>query len=151
MNFSIKYYHIVILFPFSLLSHDNGHKWCILRFCIIFKLSYHFLSLIYKLICCFILFSGIFGLISMLFLSLHKSLHIAFALLSLLVGSAGVAIADVTIDACVAQKSGSHPSFAADMQSLCSLSASIGALVGFSISGIFVHLIGPRVCANFLV
>ncbi|KAL8108811.1 hypothetical protein AgCh_025052 [Apium graveolens] len=59
-------------------------------------------------------------------------------------GSAGVAIADVTIDACVAQKSGSYPSRAADMQSLCSLSASIGALIGFSISGIFVHLIGPR-------
>lgn len=85
----------------------------------------------------------------MLFLSLHKNLHIGFALLSLLVGSAGVAIADVTIDACVAQKSGSHPSLAADMQSLCSLSASIGALLGFSISGIFVHLIGPRVCALF--
>ncbi|WOG83990.1 hypothetical protein DCAR_0103169 [Daucus carota subsp. sativus] len=92
----------------------------------------------------YFIFAGIFGLISMLFLSLHKSLHIAFALLSLLVGSTGVAIADVTIDACVAQKSGSHPSFAADMQSLCSLSTSIGALVGFSISGIFVHLIGPR-------
>ncbi|KAK1369975.1 Biopterin transport-related protein BT1 [Heracleum sosnowskyi] len=92
----------------------------------------------------YFIFAGIFGLISMLFLSLHKNLHILFALLSLLVGSAGVAIADVTIDACVAQKSGSHPSLAADMQSLCSLSASIGALIGFSISGIFVHLIGPR-------
>lgn len=97
------------------------------------------------------LFSGIFGLISMLFLSLHKNLHIVFALLSLLVGSAGVAIADVTIDACVAQKSGSHPSRAADMQSLCSLSASVGALIGFSISGIFVHLIGPRVRAVSLI
>ncbi|KAL8108812.1 putative folate-biopterin transporter 2 [Apium graveolens] len=92
----------------------------------------------------YFIFAGIFGLISMLFLSLHKNLHIVFALLSLLVGSAGVAIADVTIDACVAQKSGSYPSRAADMQSLCSLSASIGALIGFSISGIFVHLIGPR-------
>ncbi|WOG83989.1 hypothetical protein DCAR_0103168 [Daucus carota subsp. sativus] len=92
----------------------------------------------------YFIFAGIFGLVSMLFLSLHKNLHILFALLSLLVGSAGVAIADVTIDACVAQKSGSHPVLAADMQSLCSLSASIGALIGFSLSGIFVHLIGPR-------
>ncbi|KAG2700374.1 hypothetical protein I3760_07G227200 [Carya illinoinensis] len=33
---------------------------------------------------------------------------------------------------------------AADMQSLCALSSSIGALVGFFISGIFVHLIGPK-------
>lgn len=96
------------------------------------------------------LFSGIFGLISMLFLSVHKNLHIVFALLSLLVGSVGVAIADVTIDACVVQNSGSHQTLAADMRSLCSLSASIGALVGFSISGIFVHLIGPRVRAIFL-
>lgn len=92
----------------------------------------------------YFIFAGIFGLISMLFLSLHKMLHIVFALLSLTVGSTGVAIADVTIDACVAQKSGSHPSLAADMQSLCSLSRSIGALVGFCISGIFVHLIGPK-------
>ncbi|KAL5548966.1 hypothetical protein UlMin_004197 [Ulmus minor] len=38
------------------------------------------------------------------------------------------------------------PSFIldADMQSLCALSSSIGALVGFYISGIFVHLIGPK-------
>ncbi|XP_073275822.1 probable folate-biopterin transporter 2 isoform X4 [Primulina huaijiensis] len=56
----------------------------------------------------------------------------------------GVAIADVTVDACVAQNSGTHPSLAADMQSLCALSSSIGSLVGFSISGIFVHLIGPQ-------
>ena len=92
---------------------------------------------------CFL--SGSFGVISMLILSLHEKLHIAFAILSLTAGSAGVAIADVTIDACVAQNSISHPSLAADMQSLCALSSSIGALVGFSISGIFVRLIGPKV------
>lgn len=69
-----------------------------------------------------------------------------FALLSLTAGSAGVAIADVTVDACVAQNSGTHPSLAADMQSLCALSASIGALVGFSLSGIAVHVLGPKVC-----
>ncbi|XP_027180332.1 probable folate-biopterin transporter 2 [Coffea eugenioides] len=80
----------------------------------------------------------------MLFLSLHKNLHIVFALLLMTAGSAGVAIADVTVDACVAQNSGTHPSLAADMQSLCALSSSIGSLVGFSLSGIFVHLIGPN-------
>ncbi|XP_038700962.1 probable folate-biopterin transporter 2 [Tripterygium wilfordii] len=88
--------------------------------------------------------AGILGLISMLFLSLHKKLHLALALLSLTALSAGSAIADVTVDACVAQNSISHPSLAPDMQSLCALSSSIGALFGFSISGIFIHLIGPK-------
>ena len=81
----------------------------------------------------------------MLLLSLHEDLHLVLALLSLTAGSAGVAIADVTIDACVAQNSISHPSLAADMQSLCAFSSSVGALLGFSVSGIFVHLIGPMV------
>lgn len=88
--------------------------------------------------------AGFLGVISMLLLSLHEKLHLVLALLSLTAGSAGVAIADVTIDACVAQNSISHPSLAADMQSLCALSSSVGALVGFFISGIFVHLIGPK-------
>ncbi|KAL4570369.1 hypothetical protein LXL04_026021 [Taraxacum kok-saghyz] len=78
------------------------------------------------------------GLISFLLL------HIVLALAALTAGSAGVAIADVTIDACVAQHSGIHPSLAPDMQSLCALSSSIGALIGFSLSGVFVHLIGPK-------
>ncbi|XP_057799349.1 probable folate-biopterin transporter 2 isoform X1 [Salvia miltiorrhiza] len=92
----------------------------------------------------YFVFAGSLGIVSMLFLSLHPGLHIVLALLSLTAASASVAIADVTVDACVAQKSGLHHSLAADMQSLCSLSSSIGALVGFSLSGIFVHLIGPQ-------
>ncbi|KAF5743374.1 hypothetical protein HS088_TW09G01442 [Tripterygium wilfordii] len=88
--------------------------------------------------------AGMLSLISMLFLSLHKKLHLAFALLLLTGGSAGAAVADVTVDACVAQNSISHPSLAPDMQSLCALSSSIGGLLGFSISGIFVHHIGPK-------
>ncbi|CAN4077127.1 unnamed protein product [Withania somnifera] len=91
----------------------------------------------------YFLFAGSLGVVSMLFISLNKNLHIVLALLSLTAGSAAVAIADVTVDACVAQNSGSHPSLAADMQSLCALSSSIGALVGFSLSGILVHLLGP--------
>ncbi|XP_057959352.1 probable folate-biopterin transporter 2 [Malania oleifera] len=92
----------------------------------------------------YFILSGFLVSISMLLLSVQKKLHIAFALLALTAGSAGVAIADVTIDACVAQNSNTHPPLAADMQSLCALSSSIGALVGFSVSGIFVHLIGPK-------
>ncbi|KAJ0807761.1 putative MFS transporter superfamily, biopterin transporter family [Helianthus annuus] len=80
----------------------------------------------------------------MFFLSFHEKLHIVLALLSLTAGSAGVAIADVAVDACVAQNSGIHPSLAPDMQSLCALSSSIGRLIGFALSGVFVHLIGPR-------
>ena len=85
----------------------------------------------------------------MLILSLHEKLHVLFAILALTAGSAGVAISDVTIDACVAQNSISHPTLAADMQSLCGLNASIGRLLGFSISGLLVHAIGPQV--NFLI
>ncbi|MFS7898206.1 putative MFS transporter superfamily, biopterin transporter family [Helianthus anomalus] len=80
----------------------------------------------------------------MFFLSFHEKLHIVLALLSLTAGSAGVAIADVAVDACVAQNSGIHPSLAPDMQSLCALSSSIGRLIGFALSGVFVHLIGPK-------
>ncbi|KAK8505433.1 hypothetical protein V6N13_045871 [Hibiscus sabdariffa] len=92
----------------------------------------------------YFILSGLLGLVSMLLISLHSKLHLVFALFALTAGSAGVAIADVTVDACVAQNSISHPSLAADMQSLCTLMSAIGALVGFSISGVFVHLIGPK-------
>lgn len=81
----------------------------------------------------------------MLTLSLHRKLHVLFALLALTVGSAAVAIADVTIDACVAENSISHPFLAADMQSLCGLSSSIGQLLGFSFSGLLIHAIGSAV------
>ncbi|XP_059642786.1 probable folate-biopterin transporter 2 [Cornus florida] len=99
----------------------------------------------------YFILAGVLGVISMLFISMHEKLHIVLALLSLTAGSAGVAIADVTIDACVAQNSGTHPSLAADMQSLCALSSSIGALVGFFLSGIFVHLIGPKGVFGLLI
>ncbi|XP_051137475.1 probable folate-biopterin transporter 2 [Andrographis paniculata] len=92
----------------------------------------------------YFVFAGMLGMVAMLFLSLHSKLHIVLALLSLTASSASAAIADVTVDACVAQNSGSHPSLAADMQSLCALSSSIGSLIGFSLSGVFVHLIGPQ-------
>ncbi|KAM7255683.1 hypothetical protein ACFE04_008581 [Oxalis oulophora] len=92
----------------------------------------------------YFLLAGLIGVVSMLVISSNKELHLALAILSLTAGSAGVAIADVTIDACVAQNSNSHPALASDLQSLCALSSSFGALIGFSVSGIFVHLIGPQ-------
>lgn len=81
----------------------------------------------------------------MLTLSLHDKLHVVFAVMAMTAGSAGVAIADVTIDACVAQNSITQSSLASDMQSLCGLSSSIGGLLGFSISGLLVHAIGSQV------
>ncbi|XP_062007945.1 probable folate-biopterin transporter 3 isoform X2 [Rosa rugosa] len=92
----------------------------------------------------YFVFAGVIGVVSMLVLSLDKKLDLTMSLLSLMVGSAGVAIADVTIDACVTENSISHPSLAGDMQSLCGLTSSVGALVGFSLSGFFVHLLGPK-------
>lgn len=92
----------------------------------------------------YFVFAGSLLVVSMIWLSLHKHLLLIMASISLMAGSAGIAIADVTIDACVTQNSISHPSLAGDMQTLCGLSSSIGALIGFSVSGFFVHLLGPR-------
>jgi len=99
------------------------------------------------------LISGFLSVTSMLALSIQRNLSLAFSLLSLMGVSAGIAIADVAIDACVTQNSISHPSLAGDMQSLCGFSSSIGALVGYSLSGFLVHLVGPKVsfCAHITV
>ncbi|KAG0472307.1 hypothetical protein HPP92_016853 [Vanilla planifolia] len=91
----------------------------------------------------YLIFAGLLGLVSMLTLSLSQ-LQIVSALLAMTAGSAGVAIADVTIDACVAQNSIASPFLAADMQSLCGLSSSIGSLLGFSISGVLIHAMGSQ-------
>ncbi|CAL9046827.1 probable folate-biopterin transporter 2 [Musa acuminata AAA Group] len=92
----------------------------------------------------YFILSGLLGIISMLTLALHSKLHVVFALLAITTGSASVAIADVTIDACVAQNSINHPFLASDMQSLCGLSSSIGRLLGYSISGLLVHALGSQ-------
>lgn len=91
----------------------------------------------------YFILAGLLGVVSMLVISLHSKLLLALAVMSLTASSAGVAIADVTIDACVAQNSINAPSLAPDMQSLCAFCSSIGALVGFFLSGIFLHWIGP--------
>jgi hypothetical protein len=81
----------------------------------------------------------------MLIVSLHSKLHALFALLALMTGSASVAIADVTIDAVVAENSILYPHLAADMISLNGFCSSVGGLIGFSISGFLVHAIGAQV------
>ena len=59
--------------------------------------------------------------------------------------STAVAIADVTIDACIAKNSIDKPTLAPDMQSLCAFSQSLGALIGYATSGMFVHHLGAQV------
>lgn len=86
-----------------------------------------------------------------MFITIHSNLHLYLALLWMTISSAAMAIADVTIDACTAYNSIKHPSLASDMQSLCSLSSSIGALLGFFMSGILVHLVGSKVSESCAV
>ncbi|KAF8732959.1 hypothetical protein HU200_015310 [Digitaria exilis] len=92
----------------------------------------------------YFILAGFVGVIAMLIISLHSKLHALFALLALMTGSASVAIADVTIDACVAENSILHPHLAADMISLNGFCSSVGGLIGFSISGFLVHAIGAQ-------
>ncbi|VFQ80989.1 unnamed protein product [Cuscuta campestris] len=92
----------------------------------------------------YFILAGSLGIIGMLTLSMSKNLCIEFALLCIMTGSAGVAIADVIIDACVTENCISHPSMAGDMQSLCGGSSSLGQLIGYTISGFLVHLIGAK-------
>nr|XP_043608492.1 probable folate-biopterin transporter 6 [Erigeron canadensis] len=75
---------------------------------------------------------------------------IATALWCLIAISAGMAMADVTIDACIARNSIELKSLAPDMQSLCGVCSSAGALTGFATSGFFIHHIGPQIALGLL-
>ncbi|KAJ0877111.1 putative major facilitator superfamily domain, MFS transporter superfamily [Helianthus annuus] len=91
----------------------------------------------------YFIFAGLVGSIAMLIPAFSTNLPAVCAILSFMTAGAGVAIADVTIDAaCVTENSISHPSLAGDMQSLCGVSSSIGQLVGFGLSGVLVHIMG---------
>lgn len=92
----------------------------------------------------YFILAGFMGLISILILSLHSMMPIFITVLLLMVATGGVAIADVIMDACIAKNSIHFPQLASDMQSLCGTSSSIGALVGFSTSGVAVHLLGAQ-------
>lgn len=89
--------------------------------------------------------AGVIGLVSGLAVALDANLAVAIALLCLIGVSASMAIADVTIDACIARNSIEFPSLAPDLQSLCGFCSSTGALIGYSTSGFFVHHLGPQV------
>uniref|UniRef100_A0A7N0V486 Folate-biopterin transporter 6 n=1 Tax=Kalanchoe fedtschenkoi TaxID=63787 RepID=A0A7N0V486_KALFE len=88
--------------------------------------------------------AGVVGAVSALTLALTGRLSAAVALGCMVGITAGEAIADVTIDACIARNSIEFRALAADMQSLCGVCSSAGSLVGYLVSGLFVHHLGPQ-------
>lgn len=90
--------------------------------------------------------AGVVGAVSALSVAAGGRLAVILALTCLIGITAGVAIADVTIDACIARNSIEIRSLAADMQSLCGFCSSAGALLGYSTSGFLVHHLGAQVC-----
>ncbi|XAR69981.1 hypothetical protein NMG60_11001780 [Bertholletia excelsa] len=95
--------------------------------------------------------AGVVGSVSALVVALGGQLAAAGAVICMIGIAAGVAIADVTIDACIARNSIEIRSLAPDMQSLCGFCSSAGALIGYSTSGFFVHRLGAQGALGLLV
>ncbi|CAN1341824.1 Probable folate-biopterin transporter 6 [Linum perenne] len=95
--------------------------------------------------------AGVLGSVSALAVALLGAGLPVAAAMSCLVGvTAGMAIADVTIDACIARNSIERKDLGPDMQSLCGFCSSVGSLIGYSCSGVFVHLLGAQVALVLL-
>ncbi|KAF5748111.1 Major facilitator superfamily protein [Tripterygium wilfordii] len=94
--------------------------------------------------------AGVLGGVSALMVALLGNLPVVVALICLIVLTAGMAIADVTIDACIATNSIECRELAPDMQSLCWFCSSAGALVGYSTSGVLVHHLGAQAAFSIL-
>ncbi|TVU09570.1 hypothetical protein EJB05_43054 [Eragrostis curvula] len=92
----------------------------------------------------YFLISGILGTTSAAAVAMVTGLPVTSAVICFVGISTGVAIADVTIDACIAKNSIDKPALAPDMQSLCAFSSSLGALIGYATSGMFVHHLGAQ-------
>ncbi|VAI32687.1 unnamed protein product [Triticum turgidum subsp. durum] len=92
----------------------------------------------------YFVFSGMLGMFSTAILA-SVGLSVTSAVVCFVGISTAVAIADVTIDACIAKNSIDKPALAPDMQSLCAFSSSLGALIGYASSGMFVHHLGAQV------
>ncbi|XP_027333377.1 probable folate-biopterin transporter 6 [Abrus precatorius] len=92
----------------------------------------------------YFIIAGVLGTVSAALVALVGNLAAAAALLCFLGVSASLAIADVTIDACIARNSIEVRSLAPDLQSLCGFCSGFGALVGYLASGFFVHHLGPQ-------
>lgn len=92
----------------------------------------------------YFVFSGILGTASAAIVAVVVGLPVTSAVLCFMGISTAVAIADVTIDACIAKNSIDKPALAPDMQSLCAFSSSLGALIGYATSGMLVHHLGAQ-------
>lgn len=88
--------------------------------------------------------AGALGAVSALAVALGGDLPVAAAVACLVSLSAAMAVADVTIDACIARSSIEARSLAADLQSLCGFCSSAGALLGYATTGFFLHRLGPQ-------
>ncbi|KDO67414.1 hypothetical protein CISIN_1g037870mg [Citrus sinensis] len=88
--------------------------------------------------------AGVAGCVSALMFSLLGKLPIAIALACSVGISAGIAIADVVIDACIARNSIEIRALAPDMQSLCGFCSAAGSLIGYAVSGFSVNHLGPQ-------
>jgi len=93
----------------------------------------------------YFIISGVIGTISAATVAFTGNLAATAALMCFLGVSASLAIADVTIDACIARNSIEVRELAPDLQSLCGFCSGTGALVGYLASGFFVHRLGPQV------
>lgn len=93
----------------------------------------------------FLVLTGVLGTASAAIVTMVNGLPMTSAILSFVGISTAVAIADVTIDACIAKNGIDKPSLVPDMQSLCAFSSSLGALIGYATSGMFVHHLGAQV------
>ncbi|PON85087.1 Folate-biopterin transporter [Trema orientale] len=88
--------------------------------------------------------AGVIGAVSAATVALGGRLAAAVALGCLIGFSAAVAIAEVTIDACIARNSIQFRSLASDLQSLCWFCSSAGALIGYFASGFLADHLGPQ-------
>ncbi|KAG6548056.1 hypothetical protein Mapa_010490 [Marchantia paleacea] len=88
--------------------------------------------------------TGLLSAVATMVLVMGGQLWVPFAVGMLVVLAACAAMSDATIDAEVATKSREKPSLAADVQSLCAISLSVGSLLGFSVSGLAVDKLGSQ-------
>ena len=92
----------------------------------------------------YFLAASVLGCVSALMVATLGKVFIVVALGYLIGITVRVAIADVTIDACIVKNSIEIRSLAPDMQSLCGICSSFGVLISYSSSGFFVHHLGPQ-------
>lgn len=94
--------------------------------------------------------AGVIGAASAAILTAFQGVPAMVAVGCLIGVETAKAIADVTMDACIAKKSIEVRALATDMQSLGSFCSSVGALVGYSSSGFLVHSLGAQGAMGFL-